>query len=241
MAFQTRLLRDVYLTHADSATPDMWGSIGLDRYPIFDESHREDLNEKIVQHYAMREIGFDTDDMFIFELRRKMNEIMPPYNELYKSETFLIDPLSTVDLTTVSSGENSQGTHSDQKHSGSNTTESKGRGVTSEPPSQQLSANGQYATGVSDSHSTADVSESADTTADATQTGSQSGTGHQTGRQGPQAPLVQAYRDIILNIDMMIIGDLEELFMQVLSSPDNDIPRYGSGYPLYGGYPFMMM
>lgn len=235
MALQTRLLRDVYLSRGSN------GAIGLDRYPIFDESHREILNEKIVQHYAMREIGFDTDDMFIFELRRKMNEIMPPYNQLYQSETLLIDPMSTVDITTMDSGSTTDSSSTDQTHSGTNSTETKGRGVTSEPPSQQLSANGQYATGVSDSHSTADVSESATTNGTASQSGTRSGESHQTGRGAPQSALIQAYRDIIVNVDMMIVGDLEELFMQILSSPDNDIPRYGTGYPLYGGYPFMMM
>lgn len=235
MAFQTRLLRDVYLSHGIN------GDIGLDRYPIFEESHRGELNEKIVQHYAMREIGFETDDMFIFELRRKMNEIMPPYNKLYESETFLIDPMSTIDMSSVDSGESNDSTHSDQTHSGTNNTETKGRGVTSEPPAQQLSGNGQYATGVSDSHSTADVTENATTGADATQSGTRSSQSRQTGRSGPEATLVQAYRDIILNIDMLIVNDLEELFMQILSTGDNDIPRYGTGYPMYGGYPFMMM
>ncbi len=236
MAMQTRLLRDVYLSHGS------YGSIGLDRYPIFDESHREELNTKIVQHYAMREIGFDTDDYFIFELRRKMNEIMPPYNQLYYTQTINFDPLTTTDMQSVMTGASAVTTDSTTGHTGSNDTESTGRGVTSETPASQLSENGQYASGISDSRSRSTVSESADGTAHGTESHDTSWTTQTSGRGSAAAPLVQAYRDIIVNVDMMIVSDLEELFMQVLSTPDNDIPKFDfPGYPsIYGGLPFML-
>ena len=35
--------------------------LGLKDYPIFDESYREQLNNKIIQHYYFREIGFETE------------------------------------------------------------------------------------------------------------------------------------------------------------------------------------
>lgn len=35
-------------------------------YPIFDETYRAKLNEKIVAHYALREIGSETAQMFVF-------------------------------------------------------------------------------------------------------------------------------------------------------------------------------
>ena len=236
MAMQTRLLRDVYLSHGS------YGSIGLDRYPIFNDSHREVLNTKIVQHYAMREIGFDTDDYFIFELRRKMNEIMPPYNDLYRTQTIDFDPLSTTDMQTVMTGKSSAVSDSTTGPKGANDTVSSGRGVTSETPASQLSENGQYASGISDSRSRSTVTESADGTAHGTDNRDTSGTTRTTGRGAAAAPLIQAYRDIIVNVDMMIVGDLEELFMQVLSTPDNDIPKFDyPGYPsIYGGLPFML-
>lgn len=60
--------------------------IGLDQYPIFDERYRKDLNKKICDHYYYREIGQETPDRFRQMMRRTMNEIMPYYNQLYKSE-----------------------------------------------------------------------------------------------------------------------------------------------------------
>ena len=59
--------------------------IGLKDYPIFDESYRETLNNKIITHYWMREIGAETAGLFKLYLNRTMGEIMPYYNQLYKS------------------------------------------------------------------------------------------------------------------------------------------------------------
>lgn len=67
----------------------------LDDYPIFDECHRQELNDKIIEHYYFREIGAETPDRFNFYLRRKMREIMPYYNQLYISEMIKFDPLAT--------------------------------------------------------------------------------------------------------------------------------------------------
>lgn len=43
---------------------------------------REQLNQKILNFYKYREIGFETVGRFIEELEISMNEIMPYYNEL---------------------------------------------------------------------------------------------------------------------------------------------------------------
>ena len=56
----------------------------LDEYPIFDESYRAALNQKILDHYYMEEIGLETPDLFNHYLKVRMNEIMPYYNEMYR-------------------------------------------------------------------------------------------------------------------------------------------------------------
>ena len=65
--------------------------IGLQHYPIFDETYREQLNRKIVEHFWFREIGAETPQLFKMFINRKMNEIMPLYNEVYKSDLALKD------------------------------------------------------------------------------------------------------------------------------------------------------
>ena len=64
---------------------------GLNDYPIFDETYRNVLNNNIINHYLMNEIGFETPALFKFYLNQTMNEIMPYYNELYKAQKEIID------------------------------------------------------------------------------------------------------------------------------------------------------
>lgn len=232
MARMTRLLRDVYQSHGD------YGSIGLDRYPILHENHRQVLNQLIVQHYAMREIGFDTDDMFIFELRAKMNEIMPFYNELYKTTDLQYDILTTTDITGSSQGSSESSSESDTTADNNTVTNSTGRGVQSEPPASELSAEGQYATGISDSQSRSDVDQKSGSKGTASDSRSSSGVSRTVGRTAAGSALVQAYRDTIVNVDMMIVNELEELFIQILTTDEDDIPRGYFPYYAYPAYPF---
>ena len=80
---------------------EMGFKLPLDEYPIFDENHRATLNDKIIAHYYFREIGQETPSRFAFNLRRKMNEIMPYYNQLYESEMIKYDPLFTTYFTSL--------------------------------------------------------------------------------------------------------------------------------------------
>nr|DAX02401.1 MAG TPA: Lower collar protein [Caudoviricetes sp.] len=74
-------------------------NIGLKDYPIFDENYREALNEKIINHYYFREIGMETAELFKRYLNTTMREIMPYYNQLYKSELLEFNPFYNVDKT----------------------------------------------------------------------------------------------------------------------------------------------
>lgn len=78
------------------------GDIGLNDYPIFNESHRNVLNKKIIDHYYNMEIGIASVDDWVFVLNRTMREIMPKYNQLYESELLEFDPLLTVDMKQIS-------------------------------------------------------------------------------------------------------------------------------------------
>lgn len=93
MAFVTPQLRRVL---------DMGYDLGLQNYPIFSESHRQELNQKIVNHFRYREIGYETITQFIFVLNRKMFEIMPFYNQLYESEELEISALTNYSYDEIS-------------------------------------------------------------------------------------------------------------------------------------------
>src|SRR5699024_4851175 len=68
-------------------------------FPIFDESYRLPLEIKILKHFYTREIGMETVGLWKLKLETKLNEIMPYYNQLYKSELLEFNPLYDVDIT----------------------------------------------------------------------------------------------------------------------------------------------
>lgn len=80
----------------------------LSEYPMYEKdpqpsyiSTRQQLNQKLLDRYKYREIGFETPGRFIDELRIAMNEIMPYYVQLYKSHDImesLDDPFGNVDI-----------------------------------------------------------------------------------------------------------------------------------------------
>ena len=76
-------------------------------YPIFDENYRAYLNGKILKHYYTREICEETVGLWKLRLATRMEEIMPYYNELYKTTLLKFNPLYDVDVTTEHSGSNS--------------------------------------------------------------------------------------------------------------------------------------
>jgi len=76
MATYTSYLKDVL---------ELYPDIGLNEYPLFDEGYRPALNKKIIDHFWNREIGHETHSLFIHQLRVRMNNIMPLYNQHYEA------------------------------------------------------------------------------------------------------------------------------------------------------------
>lgn len=87
---------------------------GID-YPIFDEAYRIPLNRKILMHYYTREIGLETVGLWKLKLRTRLNEIMPYFNKLYRSELIDFNPMYDVDVTTERTGEGTGLTNSSSK------------------------------------------------------------------------------------------------------------------------------
>lgn len=222
-------------------------------YPIFDEAYRAKLNEKIVAHYALREIGCETPQMFVFCLGRAMREQMDYYNQLYLSARRRFDPFITSDVrqetdsasTNESSGRSS-GTQSNESTSNSTSdTDSDNSAMTfnSEFPQTRIDDFRRFATSASqtDSKGRTHTSTSQDSTATATSTSDTdyahssdkgNSTSHTVGTSGSQSQLLLDWRSTMLNIDMMVIGSLEDLFMGVWGSGDmmTGVPRaYATG------------
>ena len=202
--------------HEIIATASAWGQtrytiIGLDRYPIFDEAYRELLNEKIIDHFYNQEIGQESVQMFRLAMSRRMNEIMPLYNQLYESEKWEISPLLTVDISTE--GQSINEASASSTATSSNNTHSKSRVVASEFPQNALAGNEDYATSANDAASESELGGTSSDSQETAQEGKTSGRTH--GFQGSQAAMLMAYRESFLNIDLAIINELTDLFMGI--------------------------
>lgn len=209
----------------------------LNEYPIFDENYRQKLNQKIINHYYFREIGFETVGLFRFYLKQTMNEIMPYYNQLYQSALLEIDPLNTINftetLTRTKIGNDTKNFNEDTTvnsngDSNSNSTKSTNfKDVESDTPQGMLSIGNiegeLYA-------SYARISKNEDTTnstahQETTDTqkrkndekinreDNENYTRTEKGNRESQSELLMKYRQTFLNIDMQVINELNDLFM----------------------------
>lgn len=215
--------------------------LGLKDYPIFDESYREQLNNKIIQHYYFREIGFETEALFKNRLNQKMNEIMPYYNQMYESSKLKIDPLSTIDFEEVFSrkskttGEGTSSTSGTGNNTNNfNSTDTTDYGKISKfsdiaqaqtTPNEIL--NDKYLTsatvddGQDKNTNTGTNTSQTESTTSGTSTDERNldedTTLTRKGNNGTasESELLNMYRETFLNIDMMIIDDLDELFLGI--------------------------
>lgn len=236
--------------------------IGLKKYPIFDESHRDILNKKIIDTYFTREIGIESVDDWVMKLNVKMANIMPKYNQLYKSELLNFDPLITMDMKQISdsnSESNSDTTANNVSKTDSEseelanqnsttTTDSKARVVNSTTPQKRLAGNMDYASGGTDttsltgvdndatsgSNASSTVNNNSDTTSNVSNNDSAHGESSTKGYSGSPSALLQEFRDTILNIDLEIIEELDELFMQIWTNGDQYTNNYYQGGFRYG-------
>lgn len=213
MATYTETLRNVLVRHDVE-------SLALSQYPIFDEGHRKALNDKIIGHYYMREIGFETVDLFLYHLKRRMIEIMPYYNQLYESELIKYDPLKSVDISSIDDSASNSSDSSKQVADTTGKSGSTSRSVDSSFPQTQLSTTGDYATAGNDASSRTETS-STNSTAGESSTNSTTKAAHrQSGRMATGQQLITELRQTFLNVDMMVVDDVGDLFMGVWDNSD---------------------
>lgn len=80
------------------------------QYPIFDEAYRKEFETHFIRKFYMREIGFETEGLFKFNLETWMIINMPYFNKMFESELFEYDPLtnSKMDVTHTKSNGKTQ-------------------------------------------------------------------------------------------------------------------------------------
>lgn len=198
------------------------------------------FEQKVLDHYWLRQIGQETVGRWLHYFRTRMREIMPYYIQLYESEALMRgieDPFGNVDIvetfeqentgtTTTDSTTTTEGT-STADGSESRTNSSEGEKRFSDTPQGDISNINKYLTNLTqdylDGRDSLTKSDEASTEATSTGTATALERGtvkHTLTKKGNQGVNTYAHdmkelRETFLNIDMMVINELKDLFLQV--------------------------
>lgn len=185
----------------------------MNSYPIFDEDYRDTLNNNILNHYYENEIGFETASLFRFYLNQTLNEIMPKYNELYKVQKKLVDEnllLNNVNLTESLTGSNTTETSSESTSSSNNKNlfQDTPQGNI---PSQDIDDENVYATNLTLNNNS--INDSNSSAGSGTNEYLKTIIGNNGGKFNIE--ILKDIQNNFMNIDLMIINELNDLFMQI--------------------------
>lgn len=178
--------------------------------------NKDKLARKIVDHYYMRESGFETIGLFKHYAKVTMQELMEKYLPLIYSASIEYDPLVNVDYTETFERE------ANVENSGNSTSESSnsssGIGINSDTPQGQVNKQtilaGSYATSTTASENESSINDEVNTSSESTN--NESYTKNVRGNSGVSATaqkMIQQYRQNIIAIDSEIIKELNILFM----------------------------
>lgn len=205
-------------------------------YPIWDANYKKELETKIIKHFYTKEIGCETLGLWQFYLEERLNLIMPYYNKIYATTIKDYDYLTNVKLTETLSNnktdtKNSEFTGTNDNTNTENTTQSDtgentSKNIKSDTP--QANYDGlDYANELEDltvnnsNTTTVDKNNTGNVTSHTVNTDSNTTTENYTkensGNTGSKSftELLVEYRDSLINIDMMVINELKDLFMMI--------------------------
>lgn len=208
-------------------------------FPIFDEKYRSVLETKIIKHYYTKEIGLETVGLWKLKLDTKMNEIMPYYNQLYNSTLLEFNPFYDVDITrkhnTRSDGTRNETNESKNQTMNQNTNKTNGNANSTDWTLYSDTPQGGITGIESETYLTNATKETNQSANEVNTISNESSTGNSNGKtdsviknvedyletvkgkQGTQdySSLLLKYRETFLNIDLQIIEELSDLFLNL--------------------------
>ena len=211
----------------DNAIPQIFNG----DFTTYDPLYKNVLLHKILKHYYMREIGQETYGQWKMRINTRLEEIMPYYNMFYKAALLEYNPLYTIDVHTVrdivgneqkQENENRLG-KIDTEGQGNTTRNTKDRFSDTPQGTLQNIENNTYLTTADITDSTDDVTNEQHTTDDTKRDlthnidNTEKYLEHVFGTRPlmSMSRLIMEFRDSIVNVDMLIIKDLADLFMGV--------------------------
>lgn len=200
------LNENVVSNGVDDVLEQTWDKVFTFKFPIFDESYRKELCIKILRHFWTREIAHETYGAWKLRMETKLCDIMPYYNQLYKSELLEFNPLYDVDFSRTTNRDSADTVN------GVNDGTSKSTDLFSDTPQNGLQdvESGEYLTNASVSDNNYRNNNTTNSNSNENFWEKVQGRTHK-----PASQLLMDFRKSFLNIDMLIIDELEPLFMQL--------------------------
>ena len=192
----------------------------IEQIKKFNVWSKDRLAKKIVNHYFMREIGFETPSLFKHYVNVTMQEIMERYLPKIYSNFLEYDPLSNVDYTEEFTREITGDSSSNGESNSNSTNNASGFNINNNTPQQRITKqnldSGIYASSTNQSETNATITDNTNTTSTANSKTIEKYTRHEEGDNGviiTNQRLVKEYREVIVAIDEEIIKELNSLFM----------------------------
>lgn len=200
------LNENVVSNGVDDVLEQTWDKVFTFKFPIFDEAYRKELCIKILRHFWTREIAHETYGAWKLRMETKLCDIMPYYNQLYKSELLEFNPLYDVDFSRTTNRDSADTVN------GVNDGTSKSTDLFSDTPQNGLQdvESGEYLTNASVSDNNYRNNNTTNSNSNENFWEKVQGRTHK-----PASQLLMDFRKSFLNIDMLIIDELEPLFMQL--------------------------
>lgn len=182
-------------------------------YDFYEPQLKPLFEKKFTDHFYYNEIGFETIPRFRHALKTKLNDIMPYYSQLYRTELAIldIDFMLNKDLvsSTVREFEGDSANNQSSSSAGNSKTDVSNldNGVGSVSLAQG------YLTGVSGDSSSAE----ANIDGSSSERQKETITITEQGNIGVVSPaaLLEQWRKTIINIDQLIFAECQDLFMLI--------------------------
>ena len=196
---------------ADFLTPEQIAQI--QKYNVWS---KEKLASQIVDHYYMREIGFETPALFKHYAKLTMNEIMGSYLLKIYTQFLDYDPLSSVDYTEEYTREIEGSSEGSSNSNSQNSAE--GFNINNDTPQQRITKqnldSGIYASTTNQSETSSQIQD--ETNTEASSKTVEKYTHSMKGDNGvivTNQYLVREFRELATNFNLEIINELNKLFM----------------------------
>lgn len=198
-------------------------------YPSFyTGDDKKAFEKKVIDHYYFRQIGQETVGRFLHCFRSRINDIMPYYIQLYESEKFMRDiedPFATVDYTETfeqeTSGTTSGTSVIDSESNSDGTSNGNSTRKFSNTPQGSIDNLDSYLTEANVDTSGMNTTDTTNATTTTETSGSDTGTvRHTLTKKGAMGVTTFGhdmieYRQSFLNIDLMLIKELNDLFLGI--------------------------